>query len=126
MMIEMVVLGTMTLTSYQPIPAQTKPECVNRFHCTTSTGDGITMYGAAASQDLLKSGRLHYGDIIFVPGFGYRVINDCMNKRLKNSIDLMVFSREEEKRVGVRRVKIYRMEEPKYEIVPQSERYTQS
>lgn len=71
------------------------------------------MFGAAASQDLLASGKLHYGDVIYVPGFGYRVINDCMNKRLKNAIDLLVFSHGEEKRVGVRHVKIYRVGEPK-------------
>lgn len=112
MMIELVLLGTMTLTSYQPLPAQTKDTCLDRFHCTTSIDDGITMYGAAASQDLLKSGRLHYGDVILVPGFGKRVINDCMNVRHKNSIDLLVFTRAEEKRVGVRHVQIYRIGDP--------------
>lgn len=109
----LVLLGTMTLTSYQPIPAQTKPECLNRHHCETSVGDGITMYGAAASQDLLRSGKLHYGDIIYVPRFGYRVINDTMNVRNTNAIDLLVFTHREEKIVGVRHVKIYRLSEPK-------------
>lgn len=110
---ELLLLGVLTLTSYQPIPAQTKPECVNRHRCDTSIGDGITMYGAAASQDLLKSGRLHYGDVILVPGFGWRVINDCMNARHRNSIDLLVFTHAEEKRVGVRQLSIYRVQEPK-------------
>lgn len=65
------------------------------------------MFGAAASQDLLKSGKLHYGDVIYVPGFGMRVINDCTNVRLTNHIDLLVFTHAEEKRVGVRRAQIY-------------------
>lgn len=112
-MIELTLIGTLTLTSYQAIPQQTRPECKNRHECQTSIGDGITMFGAAASQDLLASGRLHYGDVIYVPGFGYRTINDTMNKRIRNSIDLLVFSREEEKRVGVRHIKIYRLGEPK-------------
>lgn len=112
-MIELVLLGTLTLTSYQPVPAQTKPECKNRHDCETSIGDGITKYGAAASQDLLASGRLHYGSIIFVPGFGYRVINDTMAAKNHNAIDLLVFTRKEEKHVGVRHLKIYRVEEPK-------------
>ncbi len=126
MMLEMVLLGTLTLTSYQPIPAQTKPTCLNRHQCDTSIGDGITMYGAAASQDLLKSGRLHYGDIIYVPGFGYRVINDCMAARHKNAIDLLVFTYSEEKRVGVRHIKIYRMGEPnELQSIPQGKRYSE-
>lgn len=113
MIFEAILLGTMTVTSYQAIPAQTKPECKNRFECTTSIDDGITMYGAAASQDLLKSGRLHYGDVIDVPGFGKRVINDCMNIRHKNAIDLLVFSYQEEKRVGVRHLPVYKIGERK-------------
>ncbi len=111
--VELILLGTMTLTSYQPIPAQTKSQCVNRHKCETSIGDGITMYGAAASQDLLKSGRLHYGDVIWVSGYGWRVINDTMNPRHKNSIDLLVFTREQEKQVGVRHLEIFRVKEPK-------------
>lgn len=128
--VELILLGTLTLTSYQPIPAQTKPECKNRHQCETSIGDGITMYGVAASQDLLKSGRLHYGDAILVPGFGKRIVNDAMGETkcvlwsdhkcikrvpIVNSIDLLVFTRREEKVVGVRRVNVYRIdvEEPK-------------
>ena len=113
MISELLLLGVLQVTSYQPIPAQTKPECKNRHQCDTAIGDGITMYGAAASQDLLKSGKLHYGDVIYVPGYGWRVINDCMNARIKNSIDLLVFTRAAEKQVGVRHLKIYRVQEPK-------------
>lgn len=112
-MILQALLISVTLTSYQPIPAQTKPECKNRHQCETSIGDGITMYGAAASQDLLKSGKLHYGDVIWVPGYGWRVINDTMNIRHHNAIDLLVFTRTQEKQVGIRHLTIYRVEEPK-------------
>lgn len=110
--IELVLLGTMTLTSYQAIPAQTKPECVNRHQCTTSIDDGITKFGVAVSQDLLKSGRVHYGDVLYISGFGQRVVNDCMNPRHKNSIDLLVFTRAEEKAVGVRRVTVFLVPTP--------------
>lgn len=113
MMTELLLLGVLQVTSYQAIPAQTKPECKDRHNCETSIGDGLTMYGCAVSQDLLKSGRVHYGDVLWVPGFGWRVVNDTMNIRHKNSVDLLVFSRAEEKRVGVRHIKIYRVEEPK-------------
>lgn len=120
-----VYLGTMTVTSYQPVPNQTKPECVNRYNCTTSIDDGITRYGVAASQDLLASGVVKYGDVLDVPGFGLRVVNDCMGltrcdkrnlegkciKRVSqtNAIDLLVFNHAEEKKVGVRVLKITRI-----------------
>lgn len=97
-----VLLGTMTITSYQPVPAQTKPECKDRFHCTTSIDDGITQFGAAVSQDLLRNGTIHYGDALMIEGFSaMRIVNDTMNKRHKRSVDLMVFSYSEEKKVGV-------------------------
>lgn len=119
-----VLLGTLTITSYQPIPAQTKPDCRNRHDCVTSIGDGITMYGVAVSPDLLKSGVVKYGDVLDVPGFGLRVVNDVMGTTkceahdskghcIKivpqvKSIDLMVFSYKEEHKVGVRHLQVIR------------------
>jgi len=104
-----VSLGTMTVTAYQPIPAQTKPECINRYHCTTSIDDGITMYGCAVSQDLLKSGVVKYGDVLSIPKIGLRVVNDTMNARHKRSVDVLVFSYAEEKRIGVRHLPVRRI-----------------
>lgn len=98
--IAVVDLGVLTITSYQPIPAQTKPECKDRYHCTTSIDDGITQYGAAVSQDMLRAGTIHYGDVLIIEGLGMRVVNDTMNKRHKRHVDLLVFSYEEEKKVG--------------------------
>lgn len=103
----LLLLGMLTVTSYQPIPAQTKPECKGRFSCTTSIDDGITKYGVAVSQDLLKSGAVHYGDVLYVSGYGSRVVNDCMAAKNHNAIDLMVFTRAEEKQVGVRHSDVY-------------------
>lgn len=104
MIIETIAIAV-TLTSYRPVKEQTddSPEW-------TSIGEHVTKYGAAASQDLLASGILQYGDTVYVPGFGYRTINDCMAKRHKNAIDLLVFTKEEEHFVGVRHLKIYRLE----------------
>lgn len=104
------LLGVLTMTSYQPKPEQTKPTCIDRFHCTTSIDDGITKFGVAVSQDMLASGTLHYGDVLYIPGYGYRVVNDTMNIRHKRCIDLMVFTRGEEKAVGVRRLNVYKIE----------------
>jgi|SRR5581483_7564382 len=107
MLIKAVVLGLLTVTSYQPVPAQTKPSCRGRFSCTTSIDDGITKYGVAVSQDFLKSGAVHYGDVLYIPGYGYRIVNDCMNARVRHSVDMMVFTAAEEKAIGVRHLKVY-------------------
>lgn len=102
-----VLLGTMTVTSYQAIPAQTKPTCLNRHQCETSIGDGITQFGVAMSQDLLKSGQVHYGDVIEVEGIGLRVVNDTMNKRHKRHVDLLVFSYAEEHKIGTQHRRVW-------------------
>lgn len=80
------------------------------------------MYGVAVSQDMLKDGRVHYGDVLYIPGYGRRIVNDAMGltectkwvdhecivrKPILNSIDLLVFTRDEEKQVGVRHLQVY-------------------
>jgi 3D (Asp-Asp-Asp) domain-containing protein len=110
MIAHVILLGVLTVTSYRPVAQQTKPECTSRFNCTTSIDDGVTKYGVAVSQDLLKSGKVHYGDVLYVPGYGYRVVNDTMNARHKNRIDLMVFTHNEEKQVGERTLTIFKLE----------------
>lgn len=107
MLAKFILLGMLTVTSYRPVAEQTKPECTSRDHCRTSIDDGITKFGVAVSQDMLADGRVHYGDILFVKGYGYRVVNDCMNKRHRNSIDLLVLTRNEEKAVGIRHLQVY-------------------
>ena len=102
-----------SLTSYRPIPSQTKPSCHDRSNCETSNGDNVTMYGCAVSQDLLRSGKVHYGDALYIPGFGYRIVNDTMNARIKNGVDLLVFTKAEEHLVGVRKLTVYIIGEPK-------------
>jgi len=110
MVCKAIALGIVILTSYRPVPEQTKPECRNRYHCTTSIDDGVTKFGIAVSQDWLKSGEIHYGDVLYIPGYGYRIVNDTMNIRHKRSVDLMVLTREEEKAVGVRKIEIFKLE----------------
>lgn len=107
MLIKLALLGVLTVTSYRPIPAQTDDSPT-----WTSIGDRTTRFGCAVSQDLLKSGRVHYGDIIFIQGFGYRVVNDTMNIRHKNHVDLLVLTRDEEKAVGIRHINVYKVAEP--------------
>lgn len=110
---KLVLLGVLQVTSYRPTPAQTKPECRDRWHCETSIGDGITKYGVAVSQDMLKTGEVHYGDILCIDNYGCRVVNDCMGDRARRAIDLLVFTRTEEKAVGVRHLEVYLLKKQK-------------
>lgn len=98
------------MTSYRPTPSQTRPECRDRINCDTAEGDGVTKHGIAASRDLLSSGRLKYGDIVCMDGFGCRVVNDKMGPKAKRSIDLMVFTKDQERHVGTRHLKVYKLE----------------
>jgi 3D (Asp-Asp-Asp) domain-containing protein len=116
MIIKLVLLGVLQITSYRPVSWQTKPECTSRNHCRTSIGDNVTQFGIAASQDLLKSGEVKYGDIVLVEGYGYRVINDCMGPRATRSFDLLVFTKNQEKAVGIRHLKVWLVERPESEI----------
>lgn len=94
-----------TVTAYRPIPSQT-----DASPTWTSEGDRTTKHGVAVSQDLLGSGEIRYGDVLKIEGLeGLRVVNDCMNVRHTRSVDLLVFTHAEEKRIGVRRCKIWRI-----------------
>lgn len=103
------------MTSYRPVPGQTRPECRGRTDCDTAEGDLPTRHGAAASRDLLSSGALKYGDIICIEAASptirmCRVVNDKMGPKAKKAVDLMVWTRAQEKAVGVRRLRVYKLE----------------
>ena len=103
-----VALVGLTLTSYQPIAKQT-----DSSPTWTSIGDRTTKFGVAVSQDMLADGRVKYGDVLYIEGVGYRVVNDCMNKRHTNRIDVLVFTYAEEKRIGTRKVGVWRITDGK-------------
>ena len=107
MYIKVLCLGILTVTSYRAVPAQTKPTCLNRHHCETSIDENVSELGVAVSQDLLQSGKIHYRDVLFISGIGYRIVNDTCNIRLHNHIDIFVYTKSEEKAFGVRKLKIY-------------------
>lgn len=107
MIVEAILIGTMTITSYRATPAQTKPTCRSNHECTTSIGENVSELGVAASQDLIKSGRIHYRDVIYIEGIGYRIVNDCTHSRLRDTFDVFVYTKAEEKAFGVRRLKVW-------------------
>ena len=107
MIIKLLLLGVLQVTSYRAVPEQTKPECINNSRCRTSINENVSELGIAVSQDLLKSGVVHYGDVLYVEGYGYRIVNDVMNPRLTNAVDLFVYTRAEERKIGVRHNRIW-------------------
>ena len=104
LMIVVTLIGNMTVTSYRSVPEQT-----DSSPFVTSTGERTHKNGVAVSQDLLKSGAIKYGDILFVEGYGFKVANDTMHPRMKNHIDMWVESYEQEKAVGVKKLHIYKI-----------------
>ena len=107
MLVKVLLLGILTATSYRPVPAQTKPECTSRDHCRTANNENVSELGVAVSQDFLDSGRLHYGDCLYIDGVGFRVVNDCLNRRYKESVDVFVYTLKEERAFGVRHLKVW-------------------
>lgn len=99
-----VFITNATITSYRSVPEQTDE---SPFY--TSIGEHVHPHGVAVSRDLLKrwGGPLDYGDWIYVEGFGIKVINDCMNERHKNRVDIWVKTYAEEKEVGIRTGRIW-------------------
>lgn len=117
MVIEAVLISSFTLvTAYRPVPEQTKPECRNRYECTTSVGENVSMLGAAVSQDLLASGKVRYRDVLFIPGIGYRIVNDCTHSRLRNTVDVFVYTLQQEKAVKPHRSAVYVIHTPFPEV----------
>lgn len=88
-----ILLGNFTATSYRSVPSQT-----DDTPFFTSTGEHVCKDGIAVSQDLLKSKRLKYGDWIYIEDIGLKRVNDTMNVRFKNCVDVWVSSLVEEKR----------------------------
>jgi len=63
----------------------------------------------AVSPDLLHSGAVSYGSVLYIPGTGYRIVNDVTNSRLRNSVDVFVYTRAEEHKFGVKKLKVWRI-----------------
>lgn len=99
-----ILLGQLTITSYRSVPNQTDD---TPFY--TSIGEHVHPHGVAVSQDLLKKngGPLDYGDTLYIEGFGFKVINDCMNKRYTNRIDIWVKTYDEEKKINIKSKKVW-------------------
>jgi 3D (Asp-Asp-Asp) domain-containing protein len=108
MVLELVLLGaTMSFTSYRSVPEQTDS---TPFH--TSIGEHVAPGGCAVSRDLLKSGYVKYGDYLYIDGHGLCRVNDVMNKRHRNSVDVWVATYPEEKKIGYSKRTVWKVGKP--------------
>jgi 3D (Asp-Asp-Asp) domain-containing protein len=107
MTVEAILLGTLLVTSYRPVPEQTKSTCTGRHACETSIGENVSELGVAVPQDWISSGKVHYRDVLYIDGVGYRIVFDCLNVRVHDSVDVFVYIRAEEKAFGVKHKKVY-------------------
>lgn len=117
------LIGSCIVTSYRSVPAQT-----DKSPFRTSTGEIVSPDGVAVSQDLLckaclklhrrckhpeVSQNLHYGNWLYIEGVGFKRINDVMNKRHKNRLDVWVNTLKDEKEFfkafGLRPLKVYKV-----------------
>jgi 3D (Asp-Asp-Asp) domain-containing protein len=112
MLAKLVLLGVLQITAYRPVPEQTKPECTNRNHCRTADGENVSELGVAISQDFLRDGRVHFNDCVYIEGYGYRIVNDTMAARITRACDMLVYIKAEEKKVGVRHLRVWLVEQP--------------
>lgn len=60
---------------------------------------------------LCDKSKIHYGDVVYIEGVGTKIVNDTTHSRLKQWVDVLVFSYTEEKKFGVRHLNVYRLEE---------------
>lgn len=88
-----VYIATVTPTAYQPIPAQT-----DNTPLIAANGKMVHSDGIAVSRDLHKrwGGQLDFGDLVYIEGIGYKIVNDTMNERHRNAIDILVRTHREE------------------------------
>lgn len=125
-MLILTLIGLLEITSYQSVPQQT-----DSTPFITSTGERVRRGGCAVSRDLMcpmsmlktpvmrlhtkdtcfLKNRIHYGDHVWVKGYGVLCVNDTMHPRIHRHIDIWVPSYRAEKRIGVQQRHVYRFEE---------------
>lgn len=127
------VLQGFNVTAYRSVPNQTDS---TPFH--TSTGEHVSPYGVAVSQDLIcplckrlkkrcgnppDGSKVHYGDLVLIQGVGFKFVNDLMSERHRNRFDVWVATLRDEqafhKRFKDKKLKVWRI----YEASKESKGY---
>ncbi len=108
-----ILVGPVSITSYRSVPSQT-----DSSPFITSIGERVHPHGIAVSQNLLKrwGGPLNYGDMVYIEGVGFKIVNDVMNPRHKNAIDVWVTDLNAEKKFhkqwAGKKTRIWQVNEP--------------
>ena len=101
-----IFLGNLYVTSYRSTVSQTDDSPY-----ITSIGDRVGTHGVAVSPDLRKSGKVKYGDWLYLDGIGFKKVNDVMNARHVNRLDVWVpnYQKEKEfdKKFRGKKIKVY-------------------
>ena len=123
LILTMILIGNFIVTSYRSVPNQT-----DKSPFYTSTGERTSPDGIAISQNLLCSTclklhrrckhldgdkRIHYGDWLLVEDIGLKRVNDVMNKRFTDRMDIWVATKKEEhnhhKKYKFNKLKVYKV-----------------
>lgn len=94
-----------TITAYTPRVEETDSTPMITA-CNTKSREGIV----AVSRDLFKSGTA-CGKVVILHGYGKFVIEDTMNKRYSNRVDILVDKVSEARAIGINNGKLTISEE---------------
>ena len=84
-----------TITAYTP----SIQEC-DSTPLITASNTKVKTGIVALSRDIEKKYRLKFGDYIQIEGHGFYVFQDRMNKKVKNTIDVFMWSRKKAIKFG--------------------------
>jgi len=87
----------LTITAYSP----TREECDDDPNITASM-EKVKEGGVAVSRDLFKKGWV-FGKKVYIEGHGIYRINDLMNKRYKNRVDIFIWNTNKALEFGVKK-----------------------
>jgi len=90
----------LTITAYSPTKNQTDSDPF-----ITACMERVRAGGVAVSQDLFYKGWT-CGKRVFIRGKGIFRINDVMNRRKKNQIDVFYFNTKQALRNGIKKAKV--------------------
>jgi len=89
-----------TVTAYTPCTEETDQDPT-----ITASMRGVRLGTVAVSRDLFDAGWT-FGMRVYINGHGVFMINDLMNSRHKNRVDIFMWKKERAKRFGSKVVKV--------------------
>ena len=94
LVLTIIFIGNLITTSYRSVP-----ECTDDSPFITSNGERVSPHGVAVSRDLHErwGGPLKYGDLLYIEGNGFKIVNDVMAARFKQRLDIWVPTYDAEK-----------------------------